>query len=137
MTALEAMLHHRAEQPLLSREVYAYVLRHGKAFRWAPRPKGFRHQRKMRNCFGNATEAAQANRGTYVEGFALSAKSELEVHHAWLTLDGETAIDQTWNDPEAVYFGVPFDLYTLSRVMLARGYYGVLDRSNLALLDHR
>ena len=44
------------------------------------RPKGFRHQRAMKQCFRNAGELTSDERGIYVEGFA-DTHCGLPVHH--------------------------------------------------------
>jgi hypothetical protein len=62
----------------------------------------------VKQCFRNAGILADEGRGTYCEGFALGEHGFL-VHHAWITLDGKTAIDVTLPDaPKYVYFGIPF-----------------------------
>jgi hypothetical protein len=62
--------------------------------RWIPRPKGYRRQWARKQCFRNAGILADRGMGTYCEGFILSPPHFLfPIHHAWITLDGKTAID--------------------------------------------
>jgi hypothetical protein len=47
--------------------------------------------------------------------------------HAWLTIDGVHAIDQTLSDaPECDYLGIPFSTATLARTMWTRHDIGIL-----------
>lgn len=104
---------------------HRFVMETGRTFRATPRPKGFRHQRAVGQCFKNAASATLAGRGIYVEGFAMSA-SGVPVLHAWLSVDGESVIDQTWRDPaNCWYFGIPFTAAAVAKMCL-RGTYGML-----------
>src|SRR4029077_3967187 len=97
------------------------VLRFGRAFVGIARPKGLRRQRARKQCFMNATTIALSGRGTYVEGFATSGSARA-VLHAWITLDGEHAIDLTWPDADKCqYFGIPFSNEVLIKAMNRRG----------------
>jgi hypothetical protein len=105
------------------------VLKYGRAYIGIERPKGFRRQRAREHCFMNAADAALRGRGQYVEGYALNRPDHLRMifHHAWITVDGVHAIDQTLADaPAHDYFGVPFANDVLTKAFAARGYYGVL-----------
>jgi hypothetical protein len=85
------------------------LIERGKFFEPIKRPKGYR-KRADKACFTNAALLACDGRGTYVEGLACSSSSPgLAVHHAWITLDGVHAIETTWQEPGASYFGVAFD----------------------------
>jgi hypothetical protein len=85
------------------------VLEYGRPFVGIARPKGYR-QWARKQCFRNA--GALANRGqcTYCEGFVLTPpRYSVCIHHAWITLDGKSAVDVTLpNAPECWYFGIPF-----------------------------
>jgi hypothetical protein len=82
------------------------VISRGRPFIGIERPKGYRHQRAIKQCFWNAADAAMRGRGTYVEGFVVTPDDWWPFHHAWLTLDGQHAIDQTLPDaPKCHYFG--------------------------------
>jgi hypothetical protein len=80
------------------KQVLEAVGANGKDYKPAVRPKGFRHQRKMKACFQNAAMTAIDGRARYVEGIAQSLAGDW-MHHAWVTIDGEHAIDQTWAEP--------------------------------------
>jgi hypothetical protein len=86
------------------------VLKFGKQFVGVARPRGYRW-RAQKQCFSNSHELALKGKGTYVEGFASSAVDpNFPVHHAWLTLNGEDAVDVTWRSPpeKCFYFGIAF-----------------------------
>jgi hypothetical protein len=105
------------------------VLKYGRGYIGIERPKGFRGQRARGQCFANAADTALRGRGQYVEGYALNRPDHLRMifHHAWITVDGVHAIDQTLADaPAHDYFGVPFANDVLTKAFAARGYYGVL-----------
>jgi hypothetical protein len=77
-------------------------------------------------CFRNAGILASEGRGIYVEGHASGDTGLFE--HAWITLDGMTAIDPTLPDGERYqYFGVALTPTTLSRLIVRCGYWGFLD----------
>ena len=128
-------VHHALTEgvPLLSGHDAArrFVLAHGRAYVPAPLPREIR-RRKQGTCFkaaGSLVLRKQDAGLSYVEGFAINPAHPSPVWHAWLTTDG-TAIDQVW--PESVsmqsfYFGVEFSMATLAAMLLARGYYGLLD----------
>lgn len=60
-----------------------------------PIPKGLPRYRTVGDCYANCQSAVlQDDRLTYVEGAALS--NGRWVGHAWVTMDGEHAIDLTW-----------------------------------------
>jgi hypothetical protein len=86
------------------------VLEYGRPFVGIARPKGYRRQWMVKQCFRNPGILADTRRGTYCEGFVLTPpRYSLCIHHAWITLDGKTAIDVTLPDaPNYRYFGIPF-----------------------------
>lgn len=111
------------------------VMIHGQAYVGIDRPKGYRHQRARKQCFMNATSAAIDGRGAYVEGFAATPDTGVPMLHAWITLDGVHAIDQTWRDaPSCHYYGIRFSTEVLSRVICGRNHYGLLDPMDYDLL---
>jgi hypothetical protein len=75
----------------------------------------------------NAADAAMRGRGTYCEGFVVTPDDWWPFHHAWLTLDGQHAIDQTLPDaPKCHYFGIPFPVKAVEDAIGRRGYCGPL-----------
>jgi hypothetical protein len=100
------------------------VIARGRPYVGIERPKGFRHQMKAKNCFCNAGRVAMDERATYVEGFILSLG--MLIPHAWLTLDGVHAIDQTLHAPEYHYYGIPFTRKEHARALSAGGHGGPL-----------
>jgi hypothetical protein len=87
-----------------------------------------------RACFDQSYRLATRTRAkwVYVEGYALSPDSlGLAVHHAWVTpADNPTvAVDLAWDNPDAVYLGIPFRADFVKRTHQASGSkeYSVLD----------
>jgi len=109
-------------------DVYRFVLEHGRYYVAVERPKGFRRQLRPKQCFANATRTSQQKiEASYVEGFALKT-GRSPFQHAWVTLDGLHAIDQTLQRPERfLYFGIPFTAEIVSKVTYTRGHFGLLD----------
>jgi hypothetical protein len=112
------------------------VLELGKEYRPILR-RGIFRLRANKQCFYNAGEYAGRGPeyGNYVEGYAAYVDQPL-FHHAWLSLDGETAIDVTLRDPKKyVYFGIEIPTYLVSKLLLRRGHFGVLDPFDPSLVD--
>lgn len=103
-----------------------FVLRNGKAF--AP-VKRIGRKGTPKHCFSNATRfALDKCSGSYVEGFALNKKLPLmPIHHAWVTINGDDAMDPTLNSIDYEYFGVVFAESTLRRELIKLKHYGLLD----------
>jgi len=82
------------------------ILQYGRPFVGIKRPEGFsRGPRK--ECYLNSYDLITIPGATYCEGFAIG--NSLEFHHAWITCDGEHAIDVTLPDgQEHSYFGIEF-----------------------------
>jgi hypothetical protein len=99
------------------------VIDHGRPYIGISRPKGYRHQRRVKECFWNAARLAIGERGTYVEGFGTHDDDVRgPIHHAWITLDGVHAIDPTWNIPAnkiagMSYVGIAFPTEIVARHM--------------------
>jgi hypothetical protein len=76
----------------------------------------------------NAGDLALQDRGTYVEGFALSLDGGSPMHHAWLSLDGTNAVDVTWRSSarDCPYFGIPFSITVLEHFMRRTKSWGPL-----------
>jgi hypothetical protein len=84
------------------------VLEYGRLFTGIPRPEGY-HQGRAKNCFGNSQLRAVAQLGAYCEGFVFAPDVGHLLLHGWITPDGESAVDVTWqNAPECKYFGISF-----------------------------
>jgi hypothetical protein len=104
------------------------VLKYGRPFIGMGRPKGYR-QRAAKNCYLNSFYLADADRGVYVEGYALLPGHLFQ--HAWITIDGTHAVDVTLQDiSDCQFFGIPFSLKTILDEIRSRG-----DRP-FPLLDH-
>ena len=82
------------------------ILKYGRPFVGIKRPKYFR-RRAAKACFSNAYTLTMEKGGTYCEGVAVG--KSLGFHHAWITLDGEDAIDVTLPDAQDhSYYGIEF-----------------------------
>jgi len=99
-----------------------YLLKNGKFFRTDLSIKV--HRGEMKECFMNAQRLAQTKGYRYVEGYAAGIIPTL---HAWVINEHDIVIDPTWNDDEAVYFGVVIPMAYVLKVNLLRKAYGVLD----------
>jgi hypothetical protein len=97
----------------------AKLAKQGRFFTPVNRPKGFRLM-AVRACYCNANWLAVTGRGQYVEGYAMHDDGLCPIHHAWVTTDGVNAIDVTWRELGAVYFGVVFDTKALAKTVLER-----------------
>lgn len=87
-----------------------FVLRHGRAYEWAPLPEGFEYG-EAKQCYANAANlvllrdfpGASFYDGvdlTYVEGYAMSANLGIAVEHAWVVTPDGAVIDPTWRDAD-------------------------------------
>jgi hypothetical protein len=117
---------HEVEIELIRRTVQGHgnydaellALKYGQTFAGIRRPKGYRQMAK-KQCFCNAQSLAEMDRGTYCEGFVLSPGSGPAFLHAWITLDGRSAIDVTLpGAEECKYFGIPFGEPSLKELMI-------------------
>ena len=83
-----------------------------------------------KQCFANAQCVAVLgnNLATYVEGLCIHPEMpNFPFSHAWLTLDGEHAIDVTLPDAEScAYFGIAFDNHQVSQFISTNKCWGGL-----------
>ncbi|CAB4122544.1 hypothetical protein UFOVP28_12 [uncultured Caudovirales phage] len=81
-----------------------------------------------KECFKNAGQHALWNNSlTYCEGFAISKRLGIPIHHAWLVDGDGGVIDTTWSDPEeCTYLGVEFPTSFLKRWTFKNKYWGLL-----------
>ncbi|QRM34455.1 hypothetical protein [Microvirga sp. VF16] len=119
-------------------EAERFVLQHGRVFAGSQRPKGMRGQ-KVGLCYQNAAHHALDGRGlSYVEGFAMGPNKAQVIKHAWLTSDGTDAIEPTGKSRDAsggYFFGVQFSTRALAELLLLRGYQGLIDPVDEALIS--
>jgi hypothetical protein len=119
------------------------VERFGKRYTPLAVPKGLPRYRTLFQCHRNSALAAFHDRRlTYVEGLARCPATGRLIGHAWVTMDGEHAIDLTWRgqtfrhegydyimDPPAEYYGVEIPTRELARLVGAQRAFGlVLDQ---------
>ena len=103
-----------------------FVLRNGVERQGNTRPKGVRRS-TPKMCFRNAALLALNKGDAYYEGYAITARLPLAIHHAWV-MRGDVLIDNTWEDPAAAfYMGVPFTTDVLRRTILKTRHWGLLD----------
>lgn len=113
-----------------------FVLREGEAMaltRKDPRVK----RGTPKECFSNSTHYVLEHPDhTYVEGFVLSPKVPIAIHHAWTVNKAGLVIDPTleWRKGSA-YFGVKFATEDLLRRIRASGYYGLYCADGIRLSD--
>lgn len=129
----EADARRRIGHPALIQE---FVLKHGREFAGAKRPKGIRCG-TAHECFRNAANYATDHGGDYYEGYAAASNIGFAFLHAWIVEDG-AVIELTLKKPEEYdYLGVNFDTATLTGQICENGVYGLLslgDMINTALL---
>lgn len=110
-----------------------FVLRQGKCYDIGQRigPRG-----TPKECFSNAANFVLQNgpRYSYVEGFYMSPKLPIAIHHAWVRIIDNDAhlrgFDPTLDEDRARagdYVGVEFDRDTLREELLKNKVYGLLD----------
>ncbi len=101
------------------------LLSHGRTFKPAPLPKGFRRM-KPKHCFNNSLHHALDGKLIYCEGYALRP-GLFPLQHGWLCDDAGNVIDVTWDSPEeCTYFGIPFLLDHVADVAMRTDVAGVL-----------
>jgi hypothetical protein len=103
-----------------------FVLRNGKAF--TPR-KRIGRRYKAKECFANATNNILMNtKNIYVEGYAIHKDFPLPILHAWVTINGDDAMDMTLESPlDYEYYGVAFQREKLLSEIIRNRCYGLLD----------
>lgn len=103
--------------------IESIVLKHGQFYTPALLPAKF-ERGVHRQCFRNAyLLSTQNDHLTYVEGFAMSF---IPIHHAW-TVDWDgNVVDNTWDEPGSAYYGIPFGLDFMNRVLLEVQTWGIL-----------
>jgi hypothetical protein len=91
--------------------------------------KAFAVSTAARQCFRNARLVALTYEGaTYVEGiaFSLHGSDRIGFYHAWITLDGEHAVDPTWRKPGCGYFGIAFPIKQVGEVVRGQWWDGIM-----------
>jgi hypothetical protein len=101
-----------------------FILRNGKDYIPAKR---IGRKQKSKECFGNAARHAMTDNATYVEGFTVIPEFEWPVHHAWVSIHGDDAVDPTLDAKGREYIGVAFDRKMLASQLIKNGVYGLLD----------
>lgn len=110
------------------------ILHYGKPYTWAPKPKGVRFG-KVKECFSNASRMIiGSDRFNVVEGYAAGL---IPTMHAWLTEDGEHAVEVTWRQAQNPheYYGIAFANEYVKVTMLKTGYWGVFGSDHRELLE--
>jgi hypothetical protein len=75
--------------------VHQFVLKHGEVWRGRALPKRYR-LRPVKRCFMNTYNLVKRSKVlTYAEGYVISAKLPLAVHHAWAIDQHSQVIDPT------------------------------------------
>ena len=116
--------------------VEALVLHYGRSYTPGPLAEEL-CMGEMKMCYMNAMNAAMGRSDlTYVEGYA--DPGFFPTGHGWVTADGRTAMDPTWDDAKG-YFGVPLKSSFWQAHVARTGYWGVFfpemgDEHHAALL---
>lgn len=109
----------------------AFALAEGRLWPWQPGLAAGYGRGEPRQCFRNAALLALGNPALcYVEGYAARAGLPLPFLHAWAVRGDGLVIDVTWTEApgeERAYLGVPFRAGYLSRALIGRGRYGLID----------
>jgi len=101
-----------------------FVLKNGKEF---TSQNGEKLKRgRMKQCFKNAYHLAEDFNLIYVEGYASFMGLGFPVLHAWCVGKDGNVYDPTWKNG-GEYFGVPFDLMYVRKIILRRERFGVID----------
>lgn len=102
-----------------------FITRNGKAYTPAKR---IGRKKKAGQCFMNAAHFVFSHEGaTYVEGYVISKTLPFPIHHAWVTMNGTDAVDNTLDAEKYEYFGVPINKDTLRKELVRNKVYGILD----------
>jgi hypothetical protein len=106
--------------------LHRFVLRNGKAY--TP-TKRIGRKMEMKQCFANSYKTVlRKTDWSYVEGFTIHRERPLmAIHHAWVTTNGNDAMDPTLNAAEYDYFGIAFDRMTMIEETARNRFYGILD----------
>lgn len=92
-----------------SHSLYGLVLTQGREYTPAPKPNEIK-QGIPKWCFDNSIEVNKLHGLAYVEGFAISRKLHMPIHHAWNVTPDGIVVDVTWVPEGLDYFGVEIDL---------------------------
>jgi len=106
------------------RSDFEFVLRHGIEFPIAAVQP--RKRMPIKRCFYNSYLAAITHGLRYCEGWALTSRVPLAVHHAWNLNDAGEVVEYTWKDG-AAYLGVEFSI--------ARAADAIVNSDSGAVLD--
>lgn len=103
-----------------------YVLQHGHEYTGRSLPEGFEFG-APKQCFANSLRLARRRKSLlYCEGYGVTARVGIPLHHAWCVDDAGNVYDTTWEDGVA-YVGVTFDTRYVSETAKRTGYHSVLD----------
>lgn len=103
--------------------IEAFVLKNGKEMGKRSERSDNYPKAKQKECFRNAYLLAVEHDLTYCEGYAMGI---IPVLHAWCLDKDDLVIDVTWKDGTE-YVGVPFQTKYISRILLERKSYGIID----------
>jgi len=102
-----------------------FILRNGKEY--TP-TKRIGRRKKAKECFCNAHKFVWSHHDvSYVEGYVIREAFPFPIHHAWVTITGDDAMDPTLEAEEFQYYGVAFDRGTVTRELIKNKVYGLLD----------
>ncbi len=117
------------------------IVQHGQPFQPKPLPRGHKLNTFAKQCFFNCYRAIarKTTPWVYVEGYAVTDKLFMPVHHAWLTRKDDMSVaydptwqinlSDTWTPENSLYLGIPIrreyviEMHRLSR----RQWFSVFD----------
>jgi len=101
-----------------------FVLRNGKDYQPAKR---IGRKGEAKACFSNSHIFMLKHGGSYVEGYTVVPDMNFPVHHAWVTMTGEDAMDKTLDAAGREYIGIKFDKAFVVKETARHDRYGMLD----------
>lgn len=107
-----------------------FVIQKGKDFKSQKYPEKYKgHRGKAKLCFTNAFNLSQRfPELIYVEGYGMSPKIPLAIHHAFCVDKEGGVVDPTWDSQEEIaYFGVEFKQEYVVETILRTEHYGILE----------
>lgn len=102
-----------------------FIVENGHAYRGTPLPAGVKRW-PVGSCIPGAQDFEDRGVGRFVSGFVLRPGTRTPIHHAWVTPDGNRALDPTLPDPrDNLYWGLAGRHHERLAAMIAKGFRGV------------
>jgi hypothetical protein len=109
----------------MTRRLRRFVVEAGNRFAIEPFPTSRFKLQPVGECFWQSLRLSIDAELVFVEGFALSPKTNVALHHAWCADSDGRLVDFTWGNTGRAYFGIRFcSDYVWSRWKLLRSEWG-------------